>query len=115
MRSADSRLKHAAAPNRNAAFLCYVMHGDRFTEAAYTPYLDIDNPTRLHIDRCKGIAAISNRFIQADCSLNPLLKHRMKVKVVIPKRLLSHQQLELIPRRNMVEVLHPVRRIRIAA
>ena len=91
------------------------MDGDRFAKAADAANLDVDDAAGLHIDRGEGVAPVADGFVEADVRSEAFLQHGVKVEVVVPERLLDHEQVELVPAGDVVEVLHPVGGVGVAA
>ena len=91
------------------------MHGDGFTEATHSAGFDINDAAGPQLDGSPRAACVMNGLIQADGSLDLLLKLGVKVEVVVPKGLLDHQQLELIELLEMLNVIESVRGVRVAA
>ena len=56
-----------------------------------------------------------NRFVETDPGFELLLQSGMEVKVVVPKRLLNHEQIELVELLQMLHVVECVHGVRIAA
>src|SRR6478609_5687828 len=96
MRAANAGLQHAAAPYGNAAAMGHVMDRDGFTEAAHAANFDIDDLARPQFQGSLRIAPTVDGFIQADARLQLLLQAGMKIKIVVPERLLDHQQVERV-------------------
>src|SRR5258708_37383533 len=84
------------------------MDGDRLAEAADAADLDVDDAAGLHIDGGEGVAPVANRFVQTNVRFEAFLQHGAKVEVVVPERLLDHEQIELVPAGDVGEVLHPL-------
>src|SRR5271165_534942 len=110
----DARLQHPAAPDADAALESYVVHSDRFAEAADSADFNIDDLAGLHFDCGESVATVADGFIETDRRFHPPLQHRVKVEVVRPERLLDHHKIELVPGDDGVHVLHSIRRIRVA-
>src|SRR5580698_4252523 len=91
------------------------MHGNGFAESTHAAIFDIDDPARLHFDRRQRVAAVADRFVEADRRVQPLLKQGMEIKIVRPERLLDHQQVKVVKADQMLKIIHPVSGIGIAA
>ena len=115
VRAADAGLEHSSAPDGNAALFGCVVDGDGFAEAADAADLDVDDAAGLHVDCGEGVAAVANGFVETDGGLEALLQHGVEVEVVVPEGLLDHQQVELVPAGDVVEVLHAVGGVGVAA
>src|SRR5215469_4640908 len=100
MRAAHAGLKHASAPYRNSEALCDIMDGEGLRKATDAADLDVDDATGTQLQSRFCITRIVNGFVQAERGFEHLLQTRVKVEVVVPQRLLDHQQLE------SVEALH---------
>ena len=86
------------------------MYGDGLAEAAHTTDLDVDDAAGLHVDGSERVAAIADGFVETDSGLEALLQHGMEVEVVVPERLLDHEQIELVPGRRCGRSLSSGRR-----
>ncbi len=115
MGTPDAGLQHAAAPHRDASLCRRIVDRDSLAEATHTAHLDVDDLAGLHVDGCQRVTAVTDRFVEANGCRNAFLQHGMEVKIVVPERLLNHQQFKLVPAGDVVEVLHPVGGVRIAA
>src|SRR5271169_4204836 len=96
MGAADARLEHASAPYRDAAFLRRIVYGDGLGESTDASQLEVDDLARLHLDGGQRITAVANGFVEADGCLQALLEHGMVVEIVVPQRLLDHEQIESV-------------------
>ena len=114
MGASDAGLQHASAPDRNSALFRGVMDCDGLAEAADAADFDVDDAAGLHSDSGQSVAAVSDRLIEADVRAEALLQHGMEVKVVVPERLLDHNQVELIPAYDVVQISHPIGRVGVA-
>src|SRR5690348_520762 len=103
MRAAEAAFQHAAAPDWNIVLPGNVVNSHGFTEATYTPDFDIDDAAGAQLNSGTGITAGVNRLIETDAGLELALQLGMKVKIVMPERLLNHQQAELI---ELLQMLH---------
>ena len=113
--AADAGLEHAAAPDRDAALFGGVVDGDGLGEAADAADLDVDDAAGLHVDGGECVAAVANGFVETDAGVEALLQHGVEVEVVVPERLLDHEQVELVPAGDVVEVRHAVGGVGVAA
>src|SRR5688572_31097307 len=91
-----------------------VMYLLGFGVSGNAPQLNVDDPARARINGLAGVFGIENRLIQADGSLNGLLKLDVIDDVVPGQRLLNHQQLELVQPFEEVDVSQRVCGIRVA-
>src|SRR5215468_7419329 len=114
MGAADARLEHSAAPHGYLRPLGYIVDRNCLTEAAYTPDLDVDDAAGAQLGRGLSVAAPVNRFIQADRRLQLLLQLRVEVEVVMPQRLLDHQEVETVELAQVLDLVQCVRGISVA-
>src|SRR5579864_2914398 len=111
----NAGFEHAAAPHGNAVALANVVNGDGFAESAQAPDFDIDNAAGAQLDGSFGIAGLANRFVEANRGFQLALQLRMLKDVVIPERLLDHEQLEFVEFAKVAKIAGGVRGIRVAA
>ena len=91
------------------------MNFQRLAEPAHASHFDIDDAAGSRFHCCGRDPRINNRLIQADGGSQFLLQPRMIVDVVIPQRLLDHQQVELVEIAQVLHLVKGVGRVRIAA
>src|SRR5689334_18293797 len=108
MRAANAAFQHASAPDRNIVLPSNVVHSHGFTETADAADLDIDDAAGAQFNGSTRVAARVNRLIEADAGLELPLQLGMKVEIVMPERLLDHEQAELV---ELFEVLHVLKRV----
>ena len=75
-----------------------------FAEAADARRLQIQDAERPHLQRDIQIAGRLDALVQADARLQALLQKAVLVDVIVRKRLLNHQQIELIQLRQMLGI-----------
>jgi hypothetical protein len=102
--TADAGLEHAAAPDGDPTLGRRVMDGDGLGEASYATDFDVDDAAGVHVDGGEGVAAVAYGFVEADRGVEALLQHGVEVEVVVPEGLLDHEQFELVPLGDVVEV-----------
>src|ERR1700757_1166293 len=115
MRSSNSGFEHASAPYGDALRLAEVVDRQRFAETAHAADFDVDDSAGSRFHSGSSYTGAFDRFVQAYCGAQFLLQARVIVDVVIPQRLLDHEEIELI---ELSQVLHLVERVggvRIAA
>src|SRR5207302_11080203 len=113
--AADAGFQHATAPHWNAVFPGHVVHGNGLTEAAHAPDLDIDDAAGGQLDCSLSVAGVVNGLIQADAGLDLLLKLRVKVKIIMPERLLNHEQIEAVELFQVVDLVQRVSGVGVTA
>src|SRR5207253_1421785 len=113
--AADSGLEHAAAPDGDSPFGGGVVNAYRLAEAADAADLDVDDAAGFHIDGGEGVAAVADGFVETDVGFEAFLEHGVEVEVVVPERLLDHEQVEFVPACDVVEVLHAIGGVGVAA
>src|SRR5215472_11879267 len=91
------------------------MHRPSFAEATHASDLDIDDAARAKLDRRLCIATSVYCLIEANRGAELTLQLRVKVKVVMPERLLDHEQVETVKLFQVFDLIEPVRRVGIAA
>ncbi len=92
----------------------HVVDRDGFTKSANASNFDVDDLARAQFQRGLGVAPAMDGFIQADAGLELLLQPRMEVKIVMPERLLNHQQVESVKPLQMLDLVERVSRIGVA-
>src|SRR6185369_17619494 len=80
-----------------------VMSSNGFGEAADSAEFDVDDPACSGLDCRGGISGVKDGFVETQRGLQLRLETRMSRDVVIPKRLLDHQQVKLVELLEMVE------------
>ena len=60
------------------------------------------------------ITSVIDRLIQADRGLQLLLQPGVEIQVVVPQRLLDHQQSKLVEFLQVLDIIKSVRRVRVA-
>src|SRR5690349_7696440 len=96
MRAANPGFQHPAAPDGNVSFLTYVMNCNGLSEAAHPSHLDVDDPACAKFNSGFGVSRIMNGLIQTDRCLQFTLQFCVAQDVVMPQRLLDHEQVELL-------------------
>src|SRR5580704_4434630 len=113
MGASDARFEHAAAPDRNLLGVADVVNLLGFAESSYTSNFDIDEAACAGLDRNGRSAGADDRLIEANGGAQLLLQPGVIENVVIPERLLDHQQIELIEGPEMFDLIECVRRVRV--
>ena len=113
--AADAGLEHAAAPDGDAELLGDVVDGDGFGEAADAAYLDVDDLAAAEFEGGARVAAVADALVEADAGLDAALQHGVEVEVVVPERLLDHEQIELVPVGDVVDVVEAIGGVGVAA
>src|SRR5689334_6504066 len=112
--TADACLQHATAPDRDTTAMGRVVHSNCFIKPAHASDLDVDNPARAQRNRGLCVAAAMNGFVETDGSRKLLLQLGMEIEIVMPQRLLDHEQIEAVELLEMRNLFQPVSGIRIA-
>ena len=94
MGAADARFQHAAAPDRNGSAMGHVVYRDGLTESSHPPHFDVNDFAGAQLQRGLRVTPAVNGFIQTNAGLELFLQAGMKIKIVMPERLLDHQQIE---------------------
>ena len=95
-RAAEARLEHAAAPHGDVRASAHVVDPSRLEVAADAPGLDVDDAARAEGDRVLRDARRGDRLVQADRRSHGLRELGVPEQVVLRKRLLDEQQVELV-------------------
>src|SRR5689334_21253363 len=90
------------------------MDGNRFTESAHSSDLDVDDFACAEFQSCLCIAPAVDRLIQADTALQLLLQSSVEIEIIMPERLLDHEQVEGIEFFQVVDLVQRISRIGIA-
>src|SRR5580658_2947364 len=96
MRASDARFEHAPAPYRNLLGAANVVNLFGFAESAYASDFDVDDAACPGLERNGRGTCADDRFIEANRGAQFFLQAGVVVDVVVPQRLLDHQQVELI-------------------
>src|SRR5437763_9900325 len=108
-------LEHAAAPDRDIVVLADIVDFFSFAEAAYPANLDINDAAGAGFDGGCGVAGMAYRLIQANRGLQFALQPCVIIDVVVPQRLLDHQQLEAIEFSQVLKLVESVGRVGVTA
>ena len=84
-------------------------------ETAHAPHFHVDDPAGAQFDCGLGVARVVDGFIQAKAGLELLLQLRMEIKIVMPERLLDHEQVEAIEFFQVVDLAQRVGRVGVTA
>src|ERR1700687_1848420 len=90
------------------------MDFQRFGESANAANLDIDNSAGAGFDGERSAARTDDRLVQANRSAQLFLQARVVVDVVVPERLLDHQQIEWIELSQVLDLIEGISGIRVA-
>src|SRR5579863_2350942 len=96
MRAADPGFQHPATPDRNLLLPANVVNLARFGEAADPADFDIDNAAGSGFQSNRRRASADDGLVEAKRSAQFSLQAGMIENVIVPERLLNHQQVELI-------------------
>src|ERR1035441_9158721 len=113
--ASDASLQHSATPDGNIVGLAKVVDLQRFGESAHAADLDVDDAAGAGFNREGGAAHADDRFVEADRGAQFLLQARVVVDVVVPQRLLNHQQVELVELAQVLDLVERVSGISVAA
>ncbi len=108
MGASDAAFEHTAAPDGDAFFLGGIVDGYGLTESSDAAVFDVDDAAGLHINGGQRITAVADGFIQADGRSDAFLQHGVVVEVVVPERLLDHEQVEGIESGQVIEIVEAV-------
>src|ERR1700691_2785957 len=92
-----------------------IVHFLHLAESAHAPDLYIENAAGADLKCEIRVAGIQNRFIQANRRLECLLQPCMKIDLVVPQRLLDHEQMEGIEFAQVFNLIERVSGIRVHA
>src|SRR5690242_459743 len=108
MRTPDATLEHAAAPDWNIVCLCHIVNGNRFAEATHASDFDVDDSAGAQFNRSSSATRMVNRLVETDARLQCLLQAGVKIKIIVPQRLLDHEQVETIELFEVIEIFERI-------
>src|SRR5579859_5338471 len=114
MGAANAGFEHATAPHGDVVVAADIMNFDGFGESADASDFSVDDAACAALKGKGGGAGVHDRFVEADRSAQFFLQTRVVVDVVVPKRLLDHQQIELIEEPEVLDLIEGVGGVRVA-
>src|SRR5215469_18359235 len=111
----DAGFEHASAPDGNVADLADVMNFPGFAEAAQASNLDVDDAAGAAFDRGGGIARAFDRLVKTDGGVQFALQAGVVEDVIVPQRLLDHQQVKLIELAQVLDFVEGIGGVSVAA
>src|SRR6478736_2138091 len=92
----------------------HVVDCDGLTESANATDFHVNNFASAKLQGGLRISPAVNRFVKTDAGLQLFLQPRVKVKIIMPERLLDHQQVESIKLLQVVDLVERVSGIGVA-
>src|ERR1700733_2401637 len=94
VRAADAGFQHASAPDRNRFLLAKIVDAAGYGVSADAAQLHIDDFAGADFDGGAGVLDVMDAFVEADRSFELALQRGVGIDVVVPQRLLDHDQVE---------------------
>src|SRR5882672_5608418 len=113
--AAHAGFQHAAAPDRDVPSFGGVVDGNGFAHTPHPSGLDVEYAAGVEGEGELGIAGMPDGFVEAEFGLQLFLELCVVVDIVVPERLLDHEQVELVELAEVVEFVDAVGRVGVAA
>src|SRR5580698_5348050 len=114
MGTSNAGFKHASAPHRNIVRCADIVDSLGLGKAADSAGFDVDNAAGANLNGLRGIASVMDGFVETNGGSQQRLQAGVIVNVVVPERLLDHQEIELIELSQMLDLIQRVSGIGVA-